>query len=119
MDVAVQPGSAWTAHADYRGPEPRVDATGSSLTLRTPDSSGVHRQDWTVGLGADALRDIDLKINAASSSVVLAGANLSQLGADMNAGDLLIDGTGATIGEIDATVNAGRLRVTLVGPTTG
>ena len=67
VDLAVQPGSAWTAHADYRGPEPRVDASGSNLTLRTPDISGVHRQDWRVVLGADALRDIDLTINAASS----------------------------------------------------
>ena len=73
VDLAVQPGSAWTTHADYRGPEPRVDATASNLTLRTPDSSGVHRQDWRVVLGADALREIDLTINAASSKAILAG----------------------------------------------
>ena len=79
LDVAVKPGSDWTVHADYRGTEPRVDSTPGRLTLRTPEGSGSHRQEWTVGLGADAIRDLALKVNAASSSVVLAGANLSRL----------------------------------------
>ena len=119
LDVAVKPGSDWTVHADYRGTEPRVESGPGRLTLRSPDGSGSHRQEWTVNLGADAIRDLALKVNAASSSIVLAGANLSRLTSDMNAADLLIDGTGATIDTIDASVNAGRMRVTLVGPSEG
>ena len=117
--LAVEPGSAWRVHAEYQGAEPRIISSASGLTVGTPDDPGAHRQDWTVTVGADALRDIDLKANAASASAVLAGASLSRLRTDVNAGDLLIDGTGAAIDRIDASVNAGRLRVTLEGGTTG
>jgi len=118
-DISTQPGSAWAVHAAFRGPEPSITATDTSLSLRAPDSSGIHRQDWTVAVGADALRDLALKINAGSSTVTLAGAALSRLDADLNAGDLRIDGTGATIDSVDAGVNAGRLRLVLVGPASG
>jgi LiaF transmembrane domain len=119
LDISTQPGTAWQVHAAYRGPEPNVTATGTSLSLGSPDSAGIHRQEWTVAVGADALRDLGLKINAAASTVTLAGAALASLDADVNAGDLRIDGSGATIEAIDAAVNAGRLRVVLVGPTRG
>ena len=119
VDLAVEPGSGWRVHAAYRGPEPRVDATGGGLALRSPAGDGQHRQEWTVAVGADALRDLDLRVNAASASATLAGATLSRLAADMNAGDLLIDGTGAAIDRLDASVNAGRLRVILDGTTSG
>jgi LiaF transmembrane domain len=119
LDLSAVPGAAWQVHADYRGAEPRADDGAGNLSVRTPPNSGAHRQDWTISLGTDALRDLDLKINAASSSVVLAGSDLSSLEADMNAGDMLLDGSGATISRIDASVNAGRLRVTLEGPSSG
>lgn len=119
IDVTVQPGSAWSLDAAYRGAEPQVSDVGGNLAVRTPEGSGVHRQEWTVALGADSLRDLDFDINAAASSAILTGADLDQLTADMNAGDLLIDGSGATIDRLDASVNAGRLRVTLEGPTSG
>lgn len=119
VDITVEPGSSWRAHAEYTGGEPRIDATGSGLALRTPDDAGLHRQDWTVALGADAVRTMDLDINAASVNSTLSGASLSRLDAHMNAGELRIDGSGASIGRIDASVNAGSLRVTLEGGTTG
>ena len=117
--ITTQPGSAWQAHAAYRGPEPDVTATGTSLTLGSPDTGGPHRQDWTVALGTAALRELGLKVNAASSSVTLGGASLQSLDADVNAGDLRIDGSEATIDDIDAAVNAGRMRIRLVGPVSG
>jgi len=119
LDLTAVSGNGWQAHADYRGAAPRADDGGGNLSVRSAPNSGPHRQDWTIGLGTDALRDLALKINAASSSVVLAGANLSSLEADMNAGDMLLDGSGATIDRIDASVNAGRLRVTLDGSADG
>jgi hypothetical protein len=97
-----------------------VNARGTSLEVRTPDASGVHRQEWTITAGAEALSELDLKVNAGSATVALAGATLTDVRADMNAGDLLIDGSGAGIAGIDASVNAGRLRITLdQGDTSG
>lgn len=119
VDLTTEPGAAWRARAEYVGEEPRIDASGSSLTLRGSDVTGVHRQDWTVAVGADALDRLDLTMNAGSMSAVLAGAAIGRITSDMNAGDLLIDGTGATIDRIDATLNAGRLRITLAGASTG
>jgi hypothetical protein len=119
LDLTTEPGSGWRAHADYRGEAPRLESTGTSLTLRKPTSGESHRQDWTIALGADAIRDIGLQLNAGSATAVLAGATLDSLNADTNAGDLTIDGTGAAIDDLNAQVNAGRLRITLTSATSG
>jgi hypothetical protein len=119
VNLATEPGDAWRVHAEYVGEEPRIDASGAGLAVRTPDFTGLHRQDWTVTVGANALRDIDLEMNAGTASAILAGATVSRLTSDMNAGDLIIDGTGATIDRIDASLNAGRLRITLAGASRG
>jgi hypothetical protein len=117
--VAIAPGTGWRVDADHRGTAPEIQQSDDSLTVRTPASTGSHRQEWTITLGADAIRTLHLEINAASASATLAGAALTEANVDMNAGDLLLDGTGATIDEFSATVNAGRLRITLDGATTG
>jgi hypothetical protein len=119
VNLATEPGDAWRVHAEYVGEEPRIDASAAGLAVRTPDFTGLHRQDWTVTVGANALRDIDLEMNAGTASAILAGATVSRLTSDMNAGDLIIDGTGATIDRIDASLNAGRLRITLAGASRG
>jgi hypothetical protein len=119
VDLATEPGDAWRVHAEYVGDEPRIDSSPAALAVRTPDFAGLHRQDWTVAVGANALRDIDFDVNAGSATAVLAGATLARFTIDMNAGDLLLDGTGATIDRLDLSVNAGRLRVTLEGASRG
>ncbi len=119
VSVATTVGTDWRVHAAYRGAAPRIDATDTSLSLRGPGTDGIHRQDWTVTLGAAQLRHIDLTANAATGTISLAGATLDTLTGDVNAGDVLIDGTEATIGRIDLTVNAGRMRVTLGSGGTG
>jgi hypothetical protein len=119
VNLATEPGDAWRVHAEYVGEEPRIDSSGAGLAVRTPDFTGLHRQDWTVTVGVDALRDIDLEMNAGTASAILAGATVARLTSDMNAGDLIIDGTGATIDRLDASLNAGRLRITLEGASRG
>jgi hypothetical protein len=119
LDVSVAPGNGWRLHAEHRGPAPRIDATQTVLTVQSPEGANLDRQDWSIVLGADAVRDTALQINAGEATMNLAGARLSSLQADVNAGDLLIDGGGGAIEEIDASVNAGRLRLTLGGATRG
>ena len=80
-DVTVQPGTAWTVHADYRGDPPPLAATNNVLSLGATDGGGGHRQDWTISVGADALRSIELRANAGSSVLELAGASLTRVSA--------------------------------------
>jgi hypothetical protein len=120
MALSTEPGSAWRAHAEYRGEAPIIDASATALALRTRDAAGVHRQDWTITAGADALTSLDIMVNAGTADATIPGVNLSRLIADMNAGDLLVDGSGASIADLDVSVNAGRMRITLgTGSTTG
>jgi hypothetical protein len=120
MDLTTEAGMAWRLHAAYRGAEPRVEDGATSLSVRTPDDPGLHRQEWAVTVGSEALRELDMRLNAGSSSAVLDGADLTRVRAEMNAGDLLLDAAAASVGRLDASVNAGRLRITLGdGPTNG
>ncbi len=117
-DLTTAPGSNWALQADYRGDPPLIQSGASSLEVSAPDGFGSGRQDWTVTAPADRLRSVDLEANAASSSLVLAGATLDQVQVDANAGEVLIDGSGASIAELDVEVNAGRARITLDASTT-
>lgn len=117
-DVTVQPGTAWTVHADYRGDPPPVVASHDLLGLGSTDDRGGQRQDWTISVGADALRSIELQANAGTSVLKLAGASLTSVSADINAADLRIDAGAATIDRIDVSANAGRARITLGGGAT-
>lgn len=114
-DVTVQPGTAWNVHVDYRGDPPPVVAATDTLGLGVADGGGGHRQDWTITVGADALRSIDLQANAGSSVLQVAGASLRSVSAAINAADLRVDAGSATIDRLDISANAGRARITLGG----
>jgi hypothetical protein len=118
VDVAVLPGADWRVDADYRGAAPEIEQSARSLTVRTPTSDS-RRQEWTITLGADAIRELEFEINAAATAATLAGATLRSVTVDMNAGDLVLDGSDATIDRLEASVNAGRMRITLDGATSG
>lgn len=119
VDLSLEPGSAWRAHAAYRGAEPRVDGDSFGLRLDGPDGAGAARQEWTVVAGADRLREVDLTVNAGSATVALAGGQLDSVTAELNAGDLRIDGGLASIDELDVQVNAGTARLTVAGAAQG
>lgn len=119
LAITTPPGSGWRVHGDVQGNDPRFESTGTSLTLRSPDQVGLHRQAWTIDLGAEATRAVDLQVNAGTTTANLAGAQLESLDVQANAGDVLIDATGGQVGTLDAELNAGRLRLTLDGATSG
>jgi len=120
LDVAVEDGSDWSLTAGYRETEPVVEASSDHLGIRTATGPGSTRDEWSLRLPAEQLNDLDLTLNATSSTLALAGAGLARLVADMNAGDLRIDASDATIGRLDITLNAGRLRLEAgSGPMSG
>jgi hypothetical protein len=119
LTLATAPGSAWQLGAAYEGAAPIVNESPTSLEVRTPDGSDVRHNDWTVNAPTDGFSRLNLRTNAATASVRLAGGDLAGVNVDANAGDVLIDGTGAGIGDIAVDVNAGRARVTLAGTTSG
>ena len=102
IDVATQPGSAWTFHAAYHGPPPEIDEAADHLDVKMPSGTGGdRRQDWTVRVPPDATKSLDLT-------------------ADVNAGDVRINAAEATIGDVDISMNAGRVRLALsAGAATG
>lgn len=111
-------GGAWALDARYRIDPPIVSSSGSSLEIRSPER-GSRRQEWSVTLPAEAIRQLDLDANAGSATVDLGGAGLERLTADVNAGDLRILAAGAAVSAIDVSVNAGRIRITLGGAASG
>jgi hypothetical protein len=110
IDLSVTPGSAWRVETDYEGEPPTLELSDDSIGLRSPAGFGVRRQRWTVTLPADAVRSIDLSLNAGSSTVRLAGAELQEFKLHVNAGDVRVDASGARVQGLDLSTNAGRIR---------
>lgn len=121
VDLSTTPAAdGWSVHADYRGSPPVITATGSTLAIGTPDGGARHHQDWTVTVPATQLSAVDVQANAGTTSLDLAGANLTRVQADVNAVDLRIDAGAAMITRLAVSLNAGRARITLgAGRTTG
>jgi hypothetical protein len=113
LDVAVVSDTTWDVRAEHHGEAPQLTASGSSLSLVSPDGFGLRNQDWTVRLPADQLDSIALQANASAGTIDLSTAELSSFEADVNAGDLRIDASDASLGRIDVSMNAGRLRLIL------
>lgn len=113
IDVVVVPGSDWTVDAGYRGEAPQIDASATSLTVRSPEGFGADRHTIAVALPADRAREIEVRANAGTGTLILAGATLAVLDAELNAGDLRLDATGATVDRLNVSVNAGRVRLTI------
>jgi hypothetical protein len=105
--------AGWTLEADHRGSPPVVDAGGDRLAVRAPEGTGQQRQDWTIQVAPTSIREIEVTGNAATTSFVLAGADVDRLSADLNAGTLFLDATGARIAALDVTTNAGRVAIRL------
>jgi hypothetical protein len=113
VNLSTGGGSDWSYRAAYRGLPPTVDVSGDRLSLRAPGGSTDRRQEWTVKVPAQLLREIDLTANAGAGTLDVAGASLTRVSADVNAGDLLIDAGSASIDRLTVSMNAGRIRLTL------
>lgn len=119
--VTVATGSAWRVEGeDEAGVGPNVESTSSSLSVRSQSGNGGQfdffgkRESWRISLPDTMQLEAHLTLNAGSSTVNLAGANLSNFEATLNAGSATIDlGSVHQIGEVQIGLNAGSLDLTL------
>ncbi len=119
MELSVAPGDAWRIQADYQGEPPTLELSDLEIGLRSPGGFGLRRQSWAVTLPGDHTQSIEVSANAGSSTVRLAGAQLTDFKLDLNAGDGRVDAIGARIGQLDISTNAGRARLLVDSDTTG
>ena len=118
--VSVASGTAWRIEGeDEAGVGPIVEATGSSLSVRSQNRGGGFdlfgkRESWRITLPDAVQLDPQLTLNAGSSTVNLAGATLGSFGATINAGSATVDlGSVHRIDDLQITMNAGSLELTL------
>jgi hypothetical protein len=122
LDVSTAAGSDWSVDARYAsGAEPRISSSGDSLRV-SADGPGVlgfgnGRQEWSVVLPTDPALDLDLRVNAASSSIDLSGASLARLRVGANAGDASIVLDGAEVSSFTLDANAGSVTISGDGET--
>jgi hypothetical protein len=113
--VGTADGSGWEARTGTTGDrEVRVRADDEELSIRSPEGgfridSG--RQRWEVDLGSDLAYELDVRMNAGSSTFDLAGLQLAKLEVDPNAGDLFFDLSGSSVDDFDFSMNAGSAEI--------
>lgn len=122
LDVTTGSGSDWNVDARYAsGAEPRITSSGDALRV-SADGPGVlgfgnGRQEWSIVLPTDPELDLDLRVNAASSSIDLSDASLSRLRVGANAGDAAIVLDGAEVTGFTLDANAGSVTISGDGET--
>jgi hypothetical protein len=116
LEVGMTDGNGWSVAAGQRGgDEPRIEATGTSLSVRSGDRSfvGDGEQRWEVLLGSDLNYSLTVDVNAADTSLGLAGGTFSVLSVDPNAGSITLDLAGASVEDFGLSLNAGSASVTV------
>ena len=121
MSVDVEPGEAWRVEGeDADGTGPRIDADAESLAVNANPGDGGpfgvigDRETWRVTLPDTVSLDIDVDLNAGSSTIDLAGASVETLDLGMNAGSATLDLEAVEeLGFLNVEVNAGSINVTL------
>jgi len=93
LKVTAAQGSAWRVEGhDRDGAGPEIDADDVSLQVRPRDRTDApfaffgQRDDWTVTLPGGPTIDLNLKLNAGSSTAMLGGATIGIVDIDLNAG---------------------------------
>jgi hypothetical protein len=119
VELTASDGPDWALAAQYRTSQPIVESSGNRLSIRSA-TDGPSNDEWTVTVPAEQIGAVDLRANAAASTLRLGDAALTRLVADVNAGDLQIDAADAAIQRVTITMNAGRVRLTAgLAPMTG
>lgn len=118
-------GNAWHVGGqdrDAAGPE--VDADDNSLSVRSRHDrtdlfDGLNdRETWQITVPKDVLLDLNVTLNAGSSTMDLSGASIETVDLTLNAGSTALDlGSVRQLGAIDLTLNAGSLDLTLPNQT--
>jgi len=94
-------GSEWHIEgSDRNGIGPEVEADADSLRIKSQDDDEPWwvlgtRESWRIEVPADERLEVDLELNAGSSTVTLPGARLDTLDLVLNAGSTRIDLTWA------------------------
>jgi hypothetical protein len=118
MAVSTGPGTTWRVDARYAsGAEPVIDTEAGRLGVQV-ESGGFFgfadaRQDWDIVLPTDPELALDLSTNAASSTLDLDGATLSEASIDANAGEVRLGLDGAEVADLSIDANAGSIRITV------
>lgn len=120
LTMTAAAGSEWHIEgSDRNGIGPEVEADADSLRIKSQDDDEPWwvlgtRESWRIEVPADERLEVDLELNAGSSTVTLPGARLDTLDLVLNAGSTRIDLTSiAAIGGVDFTLNAGSLNLSL------
>lgn len=121
LAVTPQDGTDFRVEGeDVSGIGPNITVAGGELTIQARNHwSGLfgvfgEREDWRVALPREVDLDIDLVLNAGSSTVDLAGNRVGSASVQLNAGRSVVDLSGTrSIGTFEFQVNAGAVEVRL------
>jgi hypothetical protein len=121
LTVSVASEDGWhVAGSDADGSGPEIDATNTSLSVRSRnDHPGAFwifgpRDTWDVSVPNASTVDLGLHVNAGRATVDLEGATLGSLDLELNAASATVDlGPVKAIDGLDASLNAGSLGLTL------
>lgn len=115
-------GTTWRVEGrDDDGTGPTIESDATSLSVKGPERDGNPllflgaRDSWTVSLPTRGpTLGVELRVNAGSGTIDLAGAPVSTVDVTLNAGSTTVDLSGVTaIQRLEGTLNAGSLAVSL------
>ena len=118
LGVSTAPGTEWSVDARYASSaEPVISTDAGSLRVDVEGGGFLGfadaRQDWQVVLPTETELALEVNANAASSTLDLDAAILTDLSIDANAGDVTLGLGGATVTELSIDANAGSVGITV------
>jgi hypothetical protein len=119
LEVSMTDGAGWrVAAGESDGDEVRVEASDTSLAVSSPDRRFMAgEQRWETGLGSDVTYAMSVDVNAATTTLKLAGGSFSELSVDPNAGSLAFDLRGTSVESFSLDMNAGSASFQVDGTT--
>ena len=121
LAITPQDGTGYRIEGeDTSGIGPDVTVGDGEMTIDARDHDrglfGLlgEREDWRIALPREVDLDVDLEVNAGSSTVDLTGNRVGSASVQLNAGRAVVDLSGTrSIGEFSFQVNAGAVEVRL------
>jgi len=117
LAAQVVAGHEWSLDAAYRDDPPDVQAGDDRLSVTAP--SGAGRQEWSVDLPAERLRELSVTTNAGEAQLDLDGVELEALAIQSNAGSVRLSADESSIADLDVRANAGSVTLALDGDVVG
>jgi len=124
LTIGTVAGSTWNVSGEStNGRPPLIDRGSNSLHVKTPDDAPFDlggTSQWSVVLPRDAAIDLAVTVNGGQSAITLAGANITTLRIDANAGSIDLDlREVAALGDATIDVNFGSATVRLPSRSLG